>query len=38
MYALFFNPTAADRYLTSSGETAQQVEQDVEKEQVPAAP
>jgi hypothetical protein len=38
MYALFFNPTAADRYLTSSGETAHQVEQDVEKEQVPAAP
>ncbi len=38
MYALFFNPTAADRYLTTSGETAQQVEQDVEQQQVPAAP
>jgi hypothetical protein len=38
MYALFFNPTAADRYLNSSGETAQQVEQDVQKEQIPAAP
>jgi beta-N-acetylglucosaminidase len=38
MYALFFNPTAADRYLTVSGETPQQVEQGVQKEQVPAAP
>jgi hypothetical protein len=38
MYALFFNPTAADRYLTTTGETAQQVEQAVTAEQVPAAP
>jgi hypothetical protein len=38
MYALFFNPTAADRYLTTTGETPEQVEQAVQQEQVPAAP
>jgi hypothetical protein len=38
MYALFFNPTAADRYLTTSGETIDDVIQQVENEQVPAAP
>jgi hypothetical protein len=38
MYALFFNPTAADRYLNVTGETAQQVEQAVAGAQVPGAP
>lgn len=38
MYALFFNPTAADRYLLTSGETAQEIEQQTQQEQVPAAP
>ena len=45
MYALFFNPTAADRYLgVASGtdaeraQAAQPVEQAVQKQQVPAAP
>jgi hypothetical protein len=36
MYALFFNPTAADRYLMSSGETPQSVEEALKKQQVPA--
>lgn len=38
MYALFFNPTAADRYMMSSGETAQEIEQALGQQQVPAAP
>ena len=45
MYALFFNPTAADRYLgVASGtdqeraQAAEPVEQAVQKQQVPAAP
>lgn len=38
MYALFFNPTAADRYLMTTGATAQEIEQAVEQQQVPAAP
>jgi hypothetical protein len=38
MFALFFNPTAADRYMLTSGETAQQIEQAAQQEQVPPAP
>jgi hypothetical protein len=38
MYALFFNPTAADRYMMSSGETAQEIEQALGRQQVPVAP
>jgi hypothetical protein len=45
MYALFFNPTAADRYLgvasgtdTERAQAAEPVEQAVQKQQIPAAP
>ena len=38
MYALFFNPSAADRFMTTSGETPAQVEQEVQQQQVPPAP
>jgi hypothetical protein len=38
MFALFFNPTAADRFMLTSGETAQQIEQATQQEQVPSAP
>lgn len=37
MYALFFNPNAAERYMMGSGETAQQVEQAVQNMQIPGA-
>jgi hypothetical protein len=38
MYCLFFNPTAADRYMLTSGTTQEQIEQQVEQQQVPTAP
>ena len=38
MYALFFNPTGAERYLNAASQTPQQVEQATTSEQVPTAP
>jgi len=38
MYALFFNPTLAERYMAGGDLSAAQVEQEVQQQQVPAAP